>query len=66
MNNQMLDQAIGALNQFGATDALMGMLYQNNPNVRRIVDQNRGRGIDNLLRDYGVDPDMARRKLGIN
>jgi len=64
--SSMLEQAVSAMKGFGATDAMMERLYQSNPQVRRIVDQNRGRSIDDLLRQQGVDPAEARRLFGIN
>lgn len=62
----MLQQAVGAIRSFGATDAMMGQLYSSNPQVRQIVDQYRGQSIDELLRQRGIDPNEARRLLGIN
>ena len=66
MANSILDAAANAMRQMGATDALMGQLYNNNPQVRQIVDQYRGQSIDDLLRQRGIDPEEARRLLGIS
>lgn len=63
--SSMLEQAAGAMRSFGATDATMRMLYQSNHQVRQMVDQYRGQPIDDLLRQRGIDPDTARRLLGI-
>jgi hypothetical protein len=63
--SSILQQAVSAIKGFGASDSLMEQLYNTNPQVRQIVDQNRGQGIDNLLRQRGIDPDEARRLLGI-
>ena len=68
--SSVLDGAIGTLNGMGAGsasagDAMMRMLYNSNPQVRAIVDQNRDRSIDDLLRERGVDPQEARRRFGI-
>ena len=62
----MLQQAANAMKSFGATDAMMGQLYNSNPQIRQIVDQYRGQSIDDLLRQRGIDPQEARRLLGIN
>ena len=64
--SSMLEQAVGAIRSFGATDSLVSQLYQSNPRVREIIDQNRGKSIDDLLRGVGVDPAEARRLLGIS
>ena len=65
-HSSMLEQAASAIRSFGATDALMGQLYNSNPQVRQIVDQYRGQSVDDLLRQRGVDPDEARRLLGLS
>lgn len=64
--SSMLEQAAGAMRSFGATDAMMNQLYNSNPQVRQIVDQYRGQSIDDLLRQRGIDPNEARRLLGIS
>ena len=64
--SSMLQQAAGAIRSFGATDAMMSQLYNSNPQVRQIVDQYRGQSIDDLLRQRGIDPQEARRLLGIS
>lgn len=63
--SSVLKMAADAMRGFGATDDTMRMLYQSNPQVRQMVDQHRGQSIDELLRQRGVDPDAARRLLGI-
>lgn len=63
--DQILDAAANAMQQMGASDALMGQLYNSNPRVRQIVDQYRGQSIDDLLRGVGVDPSAARKRFGI-
>lgn len=65
-SSSMLEQAAGAMRSFGATDAMMNQLYNSNPQVRQIVDQYRGQSIDDLLRQRGIDPNEARRLLGIS
>lgn len=67
--SSMLDAALGALKQMGvsdasAADALMNQLYQNNPQVRQIVDQHRGQNVGGLLKQAGVDPTEALRRFG--
>ena len=62
----MLQQAASAMRSFGATDAMMNQLYNSNPQVRQTVDQYRRQSIDDLLRQRGIDPNEARRLLGIN
>ena len=64
--SSMLQQAAGAIRAFNATDATMNQLYNSNPQVRQIVDQYRGQSIDDLLRQRGIDPQEARRLLGIS
>ena len=64
--SSMLQQAAGAMRSFGATDAMMNQLYNSNPQVRQMVDQYRGQSIDDLLRQLGIDPQEARRLLGIS
>ena len=64
--SSMLEQAASAMKSFGATDAMMSQLYNSNPQVRQIVDQYRGQSIDDLLRQRGIDPQEARRLLGIS
>lgn len=64
--SSMLNQAVNAIRAFGASDAMMNRLYNSNPQIRQIVDSNRGMSIDDLLRSKGVDPDEARRLLGIS
>ena len=64
--SSMLQQAAGAMRSFGATDAMMAQLYNSNPQVRQMVDQYRGQSIDDLLRQRGIDPQEARRLLGIS
>lgn len=64
--SSMLQQAASAMRSFGATDAMMNQLYNTNPQVRQMVDQYRGQSIDDLLRQRGIDPNEARRLLGIN
>lgn len=64
--SSMLQQAAGAIRSFGATDAMMNQLYNSNPQVRQMVDQYRGQSIDDLLRQRGIDPQEARRLLGIS
>lgn len=64
--NSVLQQAAGAMRSFGATDAMMTQLYNTNPQVRQMVDQYRGQSIDDLLRQRGIDPQEARRLLGIS
>jgi len=65
-----LEEAVSMLLGIGANsreagDAMMRTLYNTNPHVRRIVDENRGRSIDDLLRERGIDPDEARKRLGL-
>ena len=62
----MLQQAASAIRSFSATDFTMNQLYNSNPQVRQIVDQYRGQSIDDLLRQRGIDPEEARRLLGIS
>lgn len=64
--SSMLDQAVGAMKSFGATDAMMNQLYNSNPQVRQIVDQYKGQSIHDLLRQHGVDPSDVLRRFGIN
>ena len=64
--SSMLDQAVGAMQSFGATDAMMSRLYQSNPQVRQIVDQYRGQSIHELLRQQGIDSSEVLRRFGVN
>ena len=63
-----IDQATFALNSMGvssvsAGDAMMAMLYRTNPQVRSIVDQYKGRDVQDLLRERGIDPTDALRRF---
>ena len=70
-NNSIMEAALGAIASAGvgnasAADALMEQLYQNNPQVRQVVDQYRGRDVGDLLREAGVDPSEVLRRFGIS